>query len=264
MSRESSLLSALRTQISAPAEAVVWPFVATGSAVADARLGGGLARGALHELYADEGHHAGAAGFALLVALCGDVGKPLIWVREDRGERGDGRLHGPGLAELGADPARVILVTGRDALSVLRAAAEIVGCSAVGTVVVEPFGQAPALDLTASRRLALAAARSGVLALVLRAGATPVPSAAATRWRVAAAPSGALAADAPGPPAFDISLLRHRSGIAGFDARVEWDRDARSFRDIAPHRVDVGAPLPGRVFAPAAVRRPKDFGRRAA
>ncbi|TRW16672.1 ImuA family protein [Glacieibacterium frigidum] len=257
-------MSALRTQISAPAEAHAWPFVATGSSVADARLGGGLARGALHELYAEEGHHAGAAGFALLVSLCGDAAKPLIWVREDKGERGDGRLHAPGLAELGADPARIILVTGRDALSVLRAAAEIVGCGAVGAVVIEPWGKAPALDLTASRRLALAAARSGVLTLVLRAGATPSPSAATTRWRVGAAPSGPLAANAPGRPTFDISLLRHRSGIAGFDARVEWDRDARSFRDAAPHRVDVGTPLPGRVFAPAAVRTVAEFGRRAA
>lgn len=260
MSRESSLLSALRAQISAPVEANVWPCVATGSSIADARLGGGLARGALHELYADEGHHAGAAGFALLVALCGDAGKPLVWVREDKGERSDGRLHAPGLAELGADPARIILVTGRDALSILRAAAEIVGCAAVGAVVIEPWGKAPALDLTASRRLALAAARSGVLALVLRAGADPSPSAATTRWRVGAAPSAPLAANAPGPPAFDISLLRHRSGIAGFDARVEWDRDARCFRDADRK----AAPLPGRVFTPAAVRTLADFGRRAA
>ena len=58
-----------------------------------------------------------------------------------------------------------------------------------------------------------------------------MPSAAQTRWRIGAAPSRPLPANAPGFPSFDVSLLRHRGGIAEFDAQVEWDRDQRSFRD---------------------------------
>ncbi|KAB7645533.1 ImuA family protein [Polymorphobacter fuscus] len=236
--------------------AAAQPAVTIGSANVDARLGGGLARAALHEVFAADADDASAAaGFTLMLALRAGVGKPVIWIREDRGERWQGRLHAPGLVELGADPGTILLVTGVDALAVLRAGADSVGCGALGAVVIEPWAKAPLLDLTASRRLALAAARSGVLTLVLRAGADPGPSAAATRWRVGAAPSPPLPAMAPGRPAFDISLLRHRSGIAGFDARVEWDRDRRSFCDPV---------LSGRLPADVAGRTAADLGRRAA
>ena len=60
-----------------------------------------------------------------------------------------------------------------------------------------------------------------------------MPSAAQTRWRIGAAPGRSLPANAPGFPLFDVSLLRHRGGIAEFDARVEWDRHQRSFRDAS-------------------------------
>ena len=60
-----------------------------------------------------------------------------------------------------------------------------------------------------------------------------MPSAAQTRWRIGAAPWRSLPANAPGFPLFDVSLLRHRGGIAEFDARVEWDRHQRSFRDAS-------------------------------
>lgn len=251
MSRKTASLLALRT----PAAPLFPTVVAMGSPNIDARLGGGLARGALHEVFAAEDTSAGAAmGFALMLAWLGCGGKPLIWLREDRSERDHGRLYAPGMASLGADPAAMIVVAGRDALAVLRAGADIIGCGAVGAVVIEPWGKAPVFDLTASRRLALGAARSGVLALVLRVGAEPSPSAATTRWRVGAAPSRALLANAPGRPAFEISLLRHRGGIAGFDARVEWDCDRQSFDEPA---------LSGGVPADVTGRAIANFRRRA-
>src|SRR3546814_11674827 len=83
------------------------------------------------------------------------------------------------------------------------------------------------LDLTASRRLALAAEKSGTTLLLLRTGADPVPSAAQTRWSVASAPSRAFAANAPGTPTFDITLLRQRSGPSGTSWRLEWNRYQR-------------------------------------
>jgi protein ImuA len=150
-------------------------------------------------------------------------------VREDKGERAGGRLCAAGLAELGFDPDRLIQISAPDTLAVLRAGADSVKCGQVGAVVIEPWGKAPLLDLTASRRLSMAAAASGVLTLMLRVDAVPVPSAAQTRWEVASAPSAPLAACAPGFPAFDISLLRHRGGISGLAARLEWNRDERKF-----------------------------------
>lgn len=257
MSRSAFSLAELRVRLAGIGSAVAAsappaPAVTTGAVQVDARLRG-LARAALHEIFAADADDASpAAGFAILLARRGASDKPVIWVREDRGERGQGRLYAPGLVELGVDPAAILLVTGADALAVLRAGADIIGCGAVGAVVIEPWGKAPALDLTVSRRLALAAAQSGVLTLVLRSGVDPGPSAATTRWSVRAAPSPMLAASAPGHPAFDISLLRHRGGITGFDARVEWDRDRNSFRDAALSR---GIPADAAGGTPAHGRR---------
>ena len=245
----------------------------------DARLGGGLAMAALHEFYAQgEGDAASVAAFALLLALrCGRPG-PLLWLREDRAARQD-RPYGLGLADLGLDPARLVLVQAPDTLALLRAGAEAVACAALAAVILEPFGGrsggrsggAAAFDLTASRRFMLAAARSGVLTLALRSG-DPVPSAAQSRWQVTAAPSlhfgadaafsnqGAAApfshkgADAPGPPVFAVTLLRHRSGIGGFATRLEWDRDSAIF--TAPRSGPVPAAVPLRAAAaPARGRR---------
>jgi protein ImuA len=161
------------------------------------------------------------------------AGRPVLWVREQRCGRHNGHLHAAGLVELGFDPDDLVLVEAPDTLAVLRAGADIVKCGQVGAVVIEPWGKAPLLDLTASRRLSMGAAASGVLTLVLRVDVEPMPSAAQTRWQVAAAPSSPLAANAPGRPAFDIALLRHRGGIAGFETRVEWNRDTRSFAPLS-------------------------------
>lgn len=236
MSRNTPSLSALRNRIArldpVPSARVQGLFP-LGARSVDQRLGGGLARGALHEVFAAAVDDAASAGaFALMLALrCGDETKPILWIRDDRVVRRCGHIHGPGLAEMGADPNRFILVSAPDELATLRAGADSVKCGGVGAVVIEPYGKAKALDLTATRRLSLAAASSGVLTLLLRVDAVPAASAAQTRWRVAAAPSQELAANAPGMTALDITLLRHRSGIAGFDARLEWNRDLQICTD---------------------------------
>jgi protein ImuA len=94
----------------------------------------------------------------------------------------------------------------------------------------EAQGNAKLIDLTSTRRLALAAA-AGVLVLLVRGDAVPMPSAASTRWQVKSAPSLPLPGNAPGLATFDIDLLRHRGGIAPFAARVTWDHATRSFHD---------------------------------
>ncbi|WP_157017852.1 ImuA family protein [Mesorhizobium xinjiangense] len=203
----------------------------------DAHLGGGLARGGLHEILAPATADAGsAAGFAAALALrATEPGRSIVWVRQGYGEAEAGSLHAPGLAGLGLDPDTLILVRVRDAVSALRAGAEAVRCSALGAVVIEPWGEAKALDFTASRRLALAAGRSGVTCLLLRmATAASSASAAATRWQVVAGASPPLAAGAPGHPTFDVTLLRQRAGTAGQSWRLEWNHDRRTFRDAAP------------------------------
>ena len=209
--------------------------VTFGTDAIDGRIEGGLAQRALHEVFAasvEDG--SAAAAFAVMIAMraC-PANRPIIWVRENRCDRQIGHVHAAGLAELGVDPNDLVLVDAPDMLAVLRAGADIVKCGQVGAVVIEPWGKAPLLDLTASRRLSMAAAVSGVLTLVLRVNAEPMPSAAQTRWQVAAAPSFPLAANAPGHPAFNIALLRHRGGIAGFETCLEWNRDTRSFAPLS-------------------------------
>lgn len=209
--------------------------VSLGSPDLDARLHGGLQPNALHEFYAAGPDDAAAtAGFALMLTICAaGENRSVVWIREDRGARQTGCLYAAGLSELGFDPDTLILVQAADTRALLRAAADTVKCAQVGAVVIEAWGKAPLLDLTASRRLSMAAAASGVFTLMLRVDAAPVPSPAQTRWQVASAPSTALAANAPGHPAFDITLLRHRGGVAGFEARLEWNRDQGSFAPLS-------------------------------
>lgn len=213
--------------------------VATGHAAIDQVLNGGFSRGKLHEIVVETSDHASSgAGFAGICARL--FGGPIVWLRLKAAERS---LHPAGLREIGVDPGQILLIVASDTTALLRAAGDVLRCSAVGAVVIELWGQPQCVDLTASRRLVLSAETSGVTALLLRIAVTPLPNAAQTRWAVRSAPSSSVA-EAPGYPAFDLDLLRQRSGPSGMHWRVEWDRDANIFR----------APLSGAVDAVPARR----------
>lgn len=228
----------------------------------DETLRAGLARGALHEIYPRRAGDAPAAsGFALSLAIraaaaFGRTGKgedkPILWIRQDFLDGEFGALNGAGLRQFGIDPARLILVRVRDIPGALRAVEEAAHCPSLGAAIIETWGESKALDLTASRRLGLAAGDSGVTLAMVRPGAQPQPSAAATRWSVAAAPSVSPGAGAPGKPSFDLSLLRHRGGASERTWRVEWDRDRHLFAD---------APL-SRSLVPASAGEPLAQGER--
>lgn len=227
----------------------------TGHGGINSALGGGLMRGRLHEVFAAEAGDAGcAAGFVATLAL--RLGGTLVWLREAQAERQGGRLHAPGLVEIGLDPAQVILGIMPDPLSVLRAAADVVRCPEVGVAVVELWREPRLLDLTASRRLALAAEGSGVTVITLRIAASPAPSAAQTRWQVGAAPSLPMDANAPGYPAWAIDLLRQRGRPAGGHWRVEWNREQACFADASPAGGTGGAAALSGAVLPFSTGRP--------
>lgn len=232
-------LRRLALECAAPAVA----RVPLGAPRIDAALGGGLARARLHELYPAEAEDAPAAyGFALMLALAlGGRAGNIVWIGEEASEKKLGRLYPPGLAELGADPARLLFVVAPDAKSLLRTAADVVRSPAAGIAVIAPNGIAPGFDLTATRRLTLFAERSGVTAILLRTCEARAPSAATTRWCVRSAPSRLLDADAPGHPALLVELVRQRAGAPLPPFRLEWDRDRAAF----------AAPVPGAVPADA-------------
>jgi len=237
-----------RLERAAPRETVRF---ATGCDAVDGWLDGGLSRGRLHEVVAGEGGDAGAAaGFGALLALRAGEGKPLLWLRTEGAERQGGKLYAGGLVELGLDGGAVMLGLVADDAALLKAANDAARCAGVGALLVECWGDPKPLDLTATRRLMLAAEASGVTVLLLRIAANETPSVADTRWRVEPAPSVPLAdgtaAGAPGHPAFDVELLRRRAGPAGAKWRVEWNRERRVFQQPA------AAPLSGAVLPVAA------------
>jgi protein ImuA len=220
---------------------------ATGHEALDTAFGGGLARGRVHELFAAEADDsASSLGFAAMLAMRAVSGGPILWLKTDEAVRRGGGFHAPGLAELGGDPNTLVLGFAPDAKALLKAAADAARCAGLGALIVECWGKCPGLDLTASRRLALAAEQSGMTLFLVRLEAEPGPSAADTRWAVSAAPSRVLEANAPGPPQFEIELLRRRAGPSGMRWRLEWNRDRLAFNEPA---------LPGAVV-PLPSRRP--------
>ncbi len=261
MNVESSTLVALKRRVAAMerrapvGEAI---RVATGHGDIDAALSGGVARGRLHEIFAlDAGDAGSATGFAGMLSI--RMGGGIVWLREEAAVRGSGHLHAPGLVDIGLDPARLLLGLLPDALSVLRAAADVVRCTGVGVAVIELHGDPRVLDLTASRRLALAAEESGVAALLLRIAATPVASAADTRWAVRSCASHPLPANAPGHPTLDLELLRQRGRGADGRWQVEWNREQAVFVSAAqrptPSGAVVAVPAHRPVATPIPLRR---------
>ena len=225
-------------------------LVSFGHLGVDAALAGGLGRGQLHELFpASADDPAGAAGLAAI--LCQRLGGTCVWLREARAERRL-QLFGPGLSGMGLDPEKLLLGVLPDADAVLRASADVLRCPDVGVAVIELWRNPRNLGLTATRRFQLAAEASGVTALLLRMEAEPCASAAATRWAVRSVASRPLEGNAPGLPAFELELLKHRGGGRG-RWRLEWDRDSASFRDL--ELTHDRAALPGAVV-PVPADRP--------
>ena len=148
----------------------------------DDRLpGGGLARGALHEVFAADAGIATAFCALLAGRLAKDAENASILWCERPWTLDAGALYGPALLQFGIDPARLILVRVRRDNDVLWAMEEGLRCGQVAAVV----GELDDISLTASRRLQLAAEETGVTALSLRSKVDkPPPSAAATRWRL--------------------------------------------------------------------------------
>jgi protein ImuA len=212
-----------------------------GVAGIDAALGGGLSRGALHEIAAPgEAHLAAATGFVLgLAALSapsprlrgegrgegafrqsarserpphptslrsvdlspqagrGERRQNILWIAEDMALAESGAPCGPGLDPFGLAPERLLTVATARPRELLWAMEEALRCRALGAVIGE--WRHGTIDAVAVRRLSLAAAESGALALLLRAAPATDASTAATRWIVGAAPSVIPGREPTGP-----------------------------------------------------------------
>lgn len=228
---------------------------------ADGKALPGLQPGYLHEIHTSGSDRAAALAFA----LCKSGIKPsgaIVVVQMARVPL-RAALGGEGLVQLGVQPSRLILVETENELDLLRAGLEAARCPGVELVLLETPGAFGKYDLTASRRLALAAEQSLSRVIVLRQDAEPRPSAAQTRWGISSAPSIPLEANAPGFPAVEAKLLRWRGGPAGRIWRLEWDVDHGTFReaidDVAKQPAD-RAPMPGAVVPLFRMRESADGG----
>jgi protein ImuA len=212
-------LAALREEISAiersgPGRAGR-PFLPFGIEQVDARLAGGGLAPALHEAAAASpaaGDDAAATLFLAALAARfsraeGKVGQ-VLWALARRD------LFAPGLAQVGLTPDRLIYAECRGDAEVLAVMEEGVRHGSLAAVIGE-IGRA---DMAATRRLQLAAEEKGTPALMLRrwkkAGADPLAalSAAATRWRIASAPSVPLPFAGIGRARWRVALARQRGG----------------------------------------------------
>ncbi len=186
----------------------------------DLLLAGGLKLGALHEIVAARpGDRPAAAGFALALAAHLQAARtkaPVVWIGEDFAGLEQGALYGPGLALHGIDPACLLLVHAANAKEALWAMEEALKCRAPAAVIGEIWS-AKAYDLTASRRLVLAAQKHGtpgLLFLAGLAGAAALSSGADTRFEVRAQPEPAsdLRGAAPAPARLSRLVGAHRQG----------------------------------------------------
>ncbi|MDD3446229.1 MAG: hypothetical protein PHS60_12515 [Zavarzinia sp.] len=233
-----------------PDRATPLPATPFGIAALDGVLGGGLAAGALHEF---TGPGAAGLGLRLAAARAG----ALLWIGTGATFRDDGWPYGPGLAGLGIEVGRLLLVVARDTLEALWAAEEALRCKAVAATVVELAREGRPADLTATRRLSLAAREGGGLGFLTRQRPFPGPSAAATRWTVAPVSGPADGWGGVGDTALDLTLTRNRRGPAGRWTLV-WRCDERLFTLAAPS-LDLAAPATDRPHPP----RPAALWRRA-
>ncbi|AEI04471.1 hypothetical protein OCA5_pHCG300240 (plasmid) [Afipia carboxidovorans OM5] len=172
--------------------------------------GGGLARGALHEV-AGGGNGAvdGAAAALFAAGIAARASGKVLWyvTRPD--------LFAPALVQAGLAAARVIYVECGDEKSLLACFEEGLKHPGLGVAV----GEVARLSMTASRRLQLAAESSGTIGLAVRrwrrqteAADFGMPTAATTRWRVSALPSAPLPVPGVGRARWLLELIRSRAG----------------------------------------------------
>lgn len=133
-----------------------------------------------------------------------------LWVQDREALRRTGRPYRPGLPRRLRH--RLVHVAARTTEDALFALEEGLRCRELAFVIGEITGNPRALDMTASRRLGLAAERHGVPFWLVRIDARRDLSSARQRWevRAAASPSPRWNPESPGVPSWQAELFRAR------------------------------------------------------
>lgn len=136
--------------------------------------------------------------------------RPWLWVQDREALRRTGRPYRPGLPR--SLRHRLVHVEARTVEDALFALEEGLRCRELAFVIGEITGNPRALDMTASRRLSLAAEKHAVPLWLVRLDAKRDLSSARQRWSVQAAtsPSPRWNPAAPGTPSWRADLFRAR------------------------------------------------------
>ena len=178
--------------LEAPARRAGQGHVGFGIRLVDEAAGGGLALGRMHEVN-------GRAAWSFVGVMAGRTRGAILWCAR---VRHDHVLYPPGLGALGCDARRLVMADCSSGADALWAAEEGLRSGAVGTVVLE--GER-ALDLSAARRLQLAAEEGGALGLTVSVGCEALFPAASTRWRLEPLEG----------ERFELEMTRNRNGQSG-------------------------------------------------
>ena len=242
-----------------------------GCSACDALLPRGLEANAVHEIKGTPSVAKGASaadwmagiGFALRLAvrrvdaLAGKhpINPPWVlwcWPKSIAGEFGSPSL--AGLAHLGLDPSRLIVVEAARPGDALNAIEESLKAASLAVVI----GVLDELDLMPARRLSLAAGEMATPCLIVTHPASEPAGATATRWRIKRLPSAPHRFDprASGCSRFEVALDRCRARPESAARRpfvLEWSDETRRF-DLAsvvadlpaqPRRAASGTGAPG-------------------
>ncbi|WP_320197421.1 ImuA family protein [Agrobacterium sp. rho-13.3] len=176
----------------------------------DCLPGGGLSYGAIHEFAGGgTGTVDGAAAALFAAGIAARTKGKIVWclTRPD--------LFFPALAQAGLHHNRVVFVEVDKEEDVLASLEEGLSFGGLGAVV----GELVRLPMTASRRLQLAAERTGTIGLIVRrwrrqteASDFGQPTASTTRWRISVLPSEDLPVPGVGRPQWFIELMRVKAG----------------------------------------------------
>jgi len=172
--------------------------------------GGGLTFGALHEFAGGGTDTVNGAAAALMVAgIAARTKGKILWclTRPD--------LFFPAISQAGLHPDRVIFCEGDKEEDVLASMEEGLTFGGFGAVV----GELVRLPMTASRRLHLAAEKTGTMALAVRrwrrqaeASDYGQPTASTSRWRISVLPSEPLPVAGVGRARWLAELMRVKAG----------------------------------------------------
>ena len=160
------------------------------------------------------------AAMAFMLAQIAPAKGPVLWISDHLSRREAGVLCMAGVdTALGGGSGRIdiLRVDLSKAVDVLWAMEQGLGCQALGGVVGEIWGDPPALDFTATKRLALRAEAHAVPAWLVRRAGTANLSAARARWHLSSLASLPNPHDmhAPGQPLWHAQLFRSRWGTPG-------------------------------------------------